>query len=93
VTTIPSPPLERRLVHVTPAPPYDAERIRTIRRALYVSQGVFAELLNVGLTTVQAWEQGKRAPDGASLRLLEIAERSPETILTAMSLARPQKTT
>jgi DNA-binding transcriptional regulator YiaG len=83
----PSTPLERRLVRVAPPPPYDAARIRAIRRVLNVSQGVFAALLNVGLTTVQAWEQGKRVPDGASLRLLEIAERNPEMILVAMTFA------
>jgi putative transcriptional regulator len=85
--TAPAPPLERRLVRVAP-PPYDAARIRAIRRVLNVSQGVFAALLNVGLTTVQSWEQGKRVPDGASLRLLEIAERNPEMIVVAMTSAR-----
>jgi putative transcriptional regulator len=87
-----TPPLERRLAHVTPPAAYDADQIRAIRRALNVSQGVFADLLNVSLGTVQAWEQGRRVPDGAAVRLLEIAERYPKTILTAMSLSRPQIT-
>jgi putative transcriptional regulator len=86
--TAPSSPLERRVVRVAPPPPYDASRIRAIRRALNVSQGVFAELFNVGLTTVHAWEQGKRTPDGASLRLLEIAERHPEVLLATLAPAR-----
>lgn len=86
--TAPSPPLERRLVRVAAPAPYDAARIRAVRLALNVSQGVFAELLNVSLDTVRAWEQGKRAPDGASLRLLDVAERSPGTLLSVMTPAR-----
>jgi putative transcriptional regulator len=86
--TLGDPPrLERRVVRVTPPPACDASRIRAIRRGLNVSQGVFAELLNVSLTTVQAWEQGKRVPDGATLRLLEIAQRSPGEVLAALSPA------
>ena len=50
------------------APPCDTVRIGALRRGLNVSQGVFAALLIVGLTAVQAWEQGRRIPDGASPR-------------------------
>ena len=66
---------------------FDADRIQDIRRQLNVSQRVFAGMLNVSLTTVRAWEQGARPPDGAAARLLSIAERHPETILEAASLS------
>jgi putative transcriptional regulator len=49
--------------------------------ALYVSQGVFADILNVSLGTVRSWEQGVRTPDDAAMRLLSIAERRPEALL------------
>jgi putative transcriptional regulator len=61
--------------------PFDADRIRALRRSFNVSQRVFAELLNVGLATVRDWELGLRTPDGAATRLLSIAERHPEMIL------------
>lgn len=61
----------------TPSP----EDIRQIRDKLAVSQSVFSELLNVSLSTVRAWEQGQRKPDGPSLRLLELADRNPAAIL------------
>lgn len=32
---------------------------------------------------VRSWEQGVRTPDGASSRLLDIAERHPEALLSA----------
>jgi len=30
---------------------------------------------------VRSWEQEKRVPDGAALRLLQVADRHPEVIL------------
>jgi len=69
---------------VMPPPRYDSERIRALRKDLGMSQPIFAGMLNVSGSTVRAWEQGARAPDGPSLRLLEIAERSPEALLHAV---------
>lgn len=60
-----------------------SERIRKIRDGLHVSQSVFGDLLNVSTSTVRAWEQGQRAPDGPSLRLLELAEHDPGALLQA----------
>jgi putative transcriptional regulator len=70
---------------VSPPPSYDAERVRRVRAGLNVSQPVFAGMLNVSNSTVQAWEQGVREPDGASLRLLEIAENHPGALLASVS--------
>lgn len=74
----------RRAV-VKPPPRYSAERIRSLRKGLGVSQPVFAGILNVSGSTVRAWEQGTREPDGPSLRLLEIAEQHPDTLLSHLS--------
>ena len=62
---------------VSSPPPYGADRIRKIRGSMGLSQPVFAAALNVSPETIRAWEQGKREPDGATLRLLEIAEQHP----------------
>lgn len=69
---------------VEPPPKYDAARIRGIRDGLDLSQPVFAAALNVSPETIRAWEQGKRKPDGATLRLLEIAEDHPKVFLTKL---------
>src|SRR5215217_3688110 len=84
---IPVPPPTKTARQVSTAPPkrIPAERIRQIRRSLDMSQRVFADVLNVSLATVRSWEQGVRTPDGASIRLLSIAERHPETIIEAAS--------
>lgn len=66
---------------VIPPPTFDAARIRDIRDRMELSQPVFAAALNVSPETVRAWEQGKREPEGPTLRLLEVAERSPGLFL------------
>ena len=78
-----------RNARITPAPAYDAERIRAIRRGLSLSQAVFAEMLNVSASTVRAWEQGAREPDGPTRRLLQVAELHPEALTDAVYGARP----
>lgn len=57
--------------------------VREIRRKLKVSQAVFARLLNVPVVTEASWEVGRRNPSGAALRLLQIAKKEPEVLLTA----------
>ena len=59
------------------------EEIRDIRRKLKVSQAVFAHMLNVPVVTAASWEVGRRNPSGAALRLLQIARKEPEVLLTA----------
>ncbi len=66
------------LAHVQEPPHYDAKRIRKLRERLNMSQPVFARSLNASDATVKAWEQGKRTPDGTSLRLLEMADKAPD---------------
>ena len=68
-------------VDVAPPPRFRSRRVRAIRNALNVSQPVFAAALNVSVETVRAWEQGKREPDGPTLRLLELAQQHPDVFL------------
>jgi DNA-binding transcriptional regulator YiaG len=77
--------LTARLAVVQLAPEFGRDRILSIRRRLKLSQPVFAAALNVSPETVKAWEQGKRAPDGAALRLLQLADKRPQWILDAVS--------
>lgn len=63
------------------APEVTPEEIAAARRALKVSQPVFARLLNVPKVTAVSWEKGRRKPSGAALRLLQIARKHPEVLL------------
>src|SRR5262245_36258426 len=58
-----------------------AKDIREIRTRLGVSQDRFARALNVSISSVRAWEQGSRTPEGPTLRLLELADRHPEILM------------
>jgi DNA-binding transcriptional regulator YiaG len=73
-----------RVVELPPAPqklrPQD---IRAIRQDLNASQLIFAAYLNVSANTIRSWEQGTRRPQGADLKLLEIARKNPQARLMA----------
>lgn len=70
-----------RGTRVEPAPTYSADEIRAIRHGLSLSQQVFADLLNASASSVRAWEQGMREPDGPTRRLLQVAKESPQALL------------
>ena len=56
------------------------QEIHTIRENTKLSQSVFAKLLNVSISSVRQWEQGKRKPTGSTKVLLELLQKQP-TIL------------
>ncbi|NGX48828.1 MAG: Antitoxin HigA-2 [Candidatus Anoxychlamydiales bacterium] len=60
-----------------PKPPsqYTAKDIKKIRSKAHYSQSVFADVLNVSIKTVQAWESGYRIPSHIAMRLLEIVDK------------------
>ena len=58
-----------------PIPEYDAERIRTLRKKLRLSQAVLAAVLNTSVSSVRKWEAGDKKPSGPSLKLLDLIER------------------
>jgi len=67
---------------VPPAPAYSHRRVSKLRARLALSQPLFAAALNVSPETVRAWEQGKRHPDGAAQRLLQLTEQRPALLLS-----------
>ena len=68
-----------------PAPPksVSAKEIQRIRKTLNASQEAFASYLNVSTNAVRSWEQGTRRPQHAALKLLAIAKKNPQALLTA----------
>ena len=53
-------------------PNLSASEIKSVRLKYKVSQKVFALLLNVSPSTIKQWELGRKHPQGASLKLLNI---------------------
>ena len=75
-TTLPRPPA-----------PFDSRAVKRVRTRLRASQAVFAGYLNVSAKLVQAWEAGRRHPDGPALVLLHIAASQPGLIETVRQTA------
>ena len=72
-----------RVTELPPPPrPLRPSEIRAIRRSFNVSQAVFARIINVSTNAVESWEQGVRHPREATLKLLTIAHKHPEVLLT-----------
>jgi putative transcriptional regulator len=71
-----------REASVLPPRGYDARGVQAVRERLGLSQAVFARVLNSSAETVKAWEQGKRAPDGMALALLQVADEHPQALMS-----------
>jgi putative transcriptional regulator len=77
----------RTTVLPPPLRPVSAAGVRKVRKRLKVSQAVLAHYLNVSTKLVQAWESGRRRPDGPALLLLRLAARRPELLISSYHLA------
>ena len=75
-TTLPRPPA-----------PFNSRAVKRVRTRLRASQAVFASYLNVSAKLVQAWEAGRRHPEGPALVLLHIAASQPGLIETVRQSA------
>lgn len=57
--------------------PAGPRAVKQARLSIGLSQALFAQLLGVSVSTVQAWEQGKRQPDPLACRVLAGIRRDP----------------
>ncbi len=70
--------------------PMTAAQIRAMRARVNASQAVFARYLNVSTKLVQAWEAGRRTPEGAALKLLRIGGENPKVVFAGV-IRKPLK--
>ena len=71
---------ELRVTHPRVRPVCDAisaDEIRDTRNKLGLSQGMFALVVGVSKRTVESWETGRYAPDGAARRLITVMQQDP----------------
>lgn len=61
--------------------------VGALRRRLGFTQAEFAARFGFAVATLRHWERGDRAPHGASLVLLNLIDREPETVLRALRQA------
>ena len=78
---------KKSALRVTELPPppkaMSPNQIRAVRQQFNVSQATFARIMNVSTNAVESWEQGVRHPREATLKLLTIAHKHPEVLLSA----------
>ena len=58
--------------------------VRAIRRLTGLSQAKFAEVLDIDLSTVRNWEQGRRQPTGPARALLRAIRNNPLEVIKAL---------
>jgi putative transcriptional regulator len=79
-----NPPLtEEQLKHLKRVP-----RVRTLRRALGLTQEEFAARFHIPLGTLRDWEQGRTEPDQPARAYLKVIARDPEGVRRALQ-SRP----
>ena len=61
--------------------------VRAIREAQGLSQQQFAAKFGFPLSTLRNWEQGRRAPTGASRNYLLVIARQPRAVEAALRAA------
>ena len=72
---------------VTPSREFfvDAAGIKQLRASIGLSQAKFAKVIDVQLTTLQNWEQGRREPTGPAKALLRALRKDPAHVLKALA--------
>jgi putative transcriptional regulator len=64
-------------------------RVRTLRRALGLTQEEFAARYHIPLGTLRDWEQGRVEPDQAARAYLTVIARAPDAVRDALQPLRP----
>lgn len=76
-----NPPLSKaRLAKLTRVP-----RIKTLRRALQLTQQEFAARYRIPIGTLRDWEQGRSEPDQPARAYLMVIARDPEGVRAALN--------
>jgi putative transcriptional regulator len=63
-------------------------RVKTLRRALALTQEEFARRYHIPLGTLRDWEQGRSEPDQPARAYLHVIARDPEAVRRALKGAR-----
>jgi len=64
-------------------------RVKTMRRALGLTQEEFAARYHVPLGTLRDWEQGRTEPDQPARAYLTVIARDPEGVRRALQQSQP----
>jgi putative transcriptional regulator len=70
-------PARKTKLTIKPVDTFNTAEIKRIRQKTGMSQVMFASSMGVSPQTVEAWENGRNKPEGASRRLLEVVRDDP----------------
>lgn len=68
-------------LHIPAVPDFSPLEIKRLRLKEKLSQPVFAAYLNTTVHTIRDWEQGKKHPQGTSLKLLNLVSKKGIEVL------------
>lgn len=63
----------------------NADSVKVLRARAGLSQSQFAKLIQVELSTLRNWEQGRREPTGPAKALLTAIKNDPKAVLKALA--------
>lgn len=78
-----NPPLREKLEGLRRVP-----QIKTLRRALALTQEEFASRYQIPVGTLRDWEQGRSEPDQPARAYLKVIARDPEGVRKTLQRAR-----
>lgn len=78
-----NPPLAEKLDGLRRVP-----QIKTLRRALALTQEEFASRYQIPVGTLRDWEQGRSEPDQPARAYLKVIARDPEGVRKALQRVR-----
>jgi putative transcriptional regulator len=64
----------------------DAQSIKVLRAKAGLTQEKFADLIQVDLSTLRNWEQGRREPTGPAKALIRAITNDPKHVLKAQKV-------
>jgi putative transcriptional regulator len=63
----------------------DAVKVKEVRAITGLSQDKFARIIDVRVSTLRNWEQGRREPTGPAKALLRAISKDPKRVLRALA--------
>ena len=58
----------------------DMPDVKSIRKQYKLSQGKFASMLGISVSTLRNWEQGRRVAEGPARVLLQVVAKHPAAV-------------
>jgi putative transcriptional regulator len=65
---------------ISPVQDFTPLEIKEIRQRLQLSQSMLADILGVHKRAVEAWEIGRKIPNGSARRIMTILQADPDAI-------------